>query len=198
MKEKLGIVVASLLLSGGASADVFTAGYVAGNACSVDTTSAYEENGRLRVGLNSMAVDMPYGSFGDGLTVRKSCTLRFVIAVPDGQRLASVVQSYRTMMTKSTGVSARLAIRSNVGGQAGRLADLVYGTDTVVSLDDGSGLGFDTRELVVNEGLCGGTATYGMNLSLVASRQNLYSEMSGGLALGDSALEIEPVFEACN
>jgi hypothetical protein len=183
MKIKYSLLALGVLITAQAKAShtmwgEFAAG---GSSCNRGNVSVIENGDTLAVLFDEFGVNLPQGSFGDGLTVRKTCTFRIELTPPSGFYLAGFTQLYSGGLIKNRNSSGQLTIRYNVGPVASRPMNIVWLRGDDVRPEDADSLfskEFTNNFLVAN---CGGRTAYGINMTFSASRPSVRDHIVGGL-----------------
>lgn len=201
MKIKLWLLTVAVALSGQANAGIWGSWIAGGSACNAYNVGVVENGNTLSVLFDEFGVYMPQGDVGDGNSVRKSCTFRIQLTPPKGFYLAGFRQVYSGGIIKSSRSSAQLNIRYNVGSAVGQPLPIIFREGQRIEPSDSASLftrTYDNNLLVAS---CGGSAVYGLNMSMTATRRDLREHIVGGLDSVDAEFAqkviLMPVFQLC-
>lgn len=202
MKNMFMVLTAGLVLSVQSHAGVWGSWAAGGTACNSSNVSVIDNGTSLAVLFDGFGINMPEGDMGDGLSARKSCTFRIQLTPPRGYYLAGFKQTYSGGVIKSRRSSAQLNIRYNIGSVVGQPLPIVFRDGDEIAPEDIDSLftrQYDTNLLVAS---CGGSTTYGLNMSLTGTRRNAsYEHIIAGLDSVDAdfvqKMVLIPAYRLC-
>jgi hypothetical protein len=178
----LTALLACLVTQARANASVFGSYIVGGNACNNGNTQVIDNGNTLSVIFDSFGVNMPQGDYGDGTSVRKTCTFRVQLTPPSGFYLAGFKQLYSGGLIKSRRASAQLNIRYNIGTIVGSPLPIIWGEGSEIRPEDSASLFSRTYNNDLLVASCGGSTNYGINMQFTGTRRNTFGEyLVGGL-----------------
>lgn len=155
---------------------------VGGTACNANNVSVIDNGTSLSVLFDEFGVYMPQMDYGDGSSVRKTCSFRIQLTPPKGYYLANFRQVYSGGLIKSRRSSAQLNIRYNVGTAVGQPTPIVWGEGTEITPDNPRSLFSRTYSNDLLVASCGGSTVYGINMQLSALRRSTNQDyVVGGL-----------------
>lgn len=194
LNKLMAAAFACMSLTASALADSTTWGdWVAGGtSCNYGNVDVIKNGDSLSILFNEFAVVMPQYDLGDGTTSRKTCNFRIEFSPPNGFYLAGFKQLYSGGMIKSRNSQAQLQISYYVGAVRGRPMPVVFPRGMEITATDPRSV--FTKEYVNNLAIanCGGKTTYGINMTLLATRPDPYGSLNeyiiGGLDSVDAEL----------
>lgn len=176
MRLKLVVMTCVIGLANIAQASIWGNWIAGGTSCNNFNVSVVENGNSLSVLFDEFGVYMPEGRVGDGTSVRKSCTFRIALTPPNGMYVAGFRQTYSGGVIKSSSSSAQLNIRYNIGSVVGQPLPIVFRQGTTIRPEDSRSLFTETYNnnlLIAN---CGAQTTYGLNMSITATRRDANRE----------------------
>jgi hypothetical protein len=201
MKKLLGIAAAALISTQSWAGPIWGQWVAGGTACNNYNVQAIENGTSLAVLFDEFYLNMPQHDFGDGTTVRKTCSFRIQLTPPSGMYLARMRQVYRGGVMKSYNSQGQLNIRYNIGSVVGTPAAVIFRRGEAISASSPLSNFAKTyqNDLLVRN--CGGRTTYGINMTLSGQRSSTGEFLVAGVDSVDAdftqRLELIPEWAYC-
>lgn len=175
------VLLGALAMVTSAQAKIWGDYIVSGTACNANNVSVIDNDSSLSVLFSEFGVNMPQFDFGEGSSIRKTCSFRIQLTPPKGYYLANFRQVYSGGLIKSRRASAQLNIRYNVGTAIGSPAPLVWSEGVEITPENPNSLYSRTYSNNLMVASCGGSTVYGINMQLSALRRSTSEYLVGGL-----------------